>query len=234
MTREEIIYKVRVLLEEVSPFDEPSDGFFAAGGETPSNPIKPIHTYIDNVLEESKIEVLRSLPLQLLKSAVKSDMLYEPGNGINVDVYGICRFDVPADFIRLASIQAKGWERSVIVSIGTENPIYTLQQNKYTRGGSAKPVVAICPVNETYNTHFELYTIPVNSGVTFNSDYEKIYEVLEQFNYVYDCTITTLSDEVVEYVCLIAAGRVADIFNQTDIAKTFRETISNRLKTIQI
>lgn len=53
---------------------------------------------------------------------------------------GSGRIILPDDVIRPVSLLLEGWRHPVVRFIDENHPLYELQFNRYTRGGSAKPV----------------------------------------------------------------------------------------------
>ena len=75
----------------------------------------------------------------------------------------------------MARVWLRGWSRPVSEAISRENPLYRLQKNKYTRGISAKPVVALTDVNPYLASRWKDYvcqTEPLPTGAWANNGYE--------------------------------------------------------------
>jgi hypothetical protein len=143
MKREDVIKKVKVKLEEFSPFDEPKSLVAIADSN-----VKPINSYIDETLDTAYDNVLLLVPLHLVKENT-TDIASS-----KVDVKNrVGYMDVPDDYLRLHSVMYDKWQRMVNKAIYPDQAEYALQRNQYTRGGFAKPVVAI------NNNKFELYSI---------------------------------------------------------------------------
>ena len=150
MTRNEVVHKVKSLLEELSPFEEPS-----ALLAVPNNDVKPIESYIQDTLDKAFDTVLMSVPLYLVRTTTKTPQT------ISVTVEdGVGYMDEPIDFLRLHTMMVDGWSRPVKGAISSENPIYLLQRDRYTRGGMVKPVVAV------NDGKIELYSVPEDPDVT--------------------------------------------------------------------
>ncbi len=129
MDRKAIIKQVKVRLDELTPFDESAITAVAL--------IKPIETYIDNLLDESTIDILKIAPLHLLNSV---SFTADANSGI-IENNGVGYVICPKDYVRLAHFKMRGWQRAVNDPITEDDPQYQLQYNKHTRGGKAKPVV---------------------------------------------------------------------------------------------
>lgn len=138
MTKIEIIERVKVLMEEVSPFD---DGLQVLNSE-----VQPIQSYIEKSIQPALEQLLLFCPLHLT-TAINLPAMTSTVSGTRKIGY----INIPSDFLRIHTIKMSGWERAVHRAISTENPEYRLQQNPYTRGGSSKPIVA-------KNEKLEIYT----------------------------------------------------------------------------
>jgi len=101
---------------------------------------------IDGFLDEAGKRVALSAPLSALGGGVDSDTI-----ALTALADGSGRIKLPADFLRLIRFRMTGWHRPVTGNevIKEDSPIYALQFNKLTRGGNAKPVVAIVKGNRT-------------------------------------------------------------------------------------
>lgn len=161
MTRQEYIKAVKAKLDEISPFDEPGS-FIAAEGDSDYDKVKPVVSYIESELDHAAQFCLNTLPLSLLGGDIQSETF-----DMRVTDDGVGIIDDICDYMRLARLHVGGWQRDVTAFISTSSPLYLLQQNKYTRGGSAKPVVAYNPeektlecysVNDKYKTEYYCYT----------------------------------------------------------------------------
>lgn len=131
MDRATLIKRVKVKLDELTPFDE---GLAVA---LPNADIKPVEAYVDEALDEAAGEVLLRVPLHKLSpKRVVGAMAVPVGDGIG---YVNC----PDDFLRLYSFKMEGWQREVEYPISEGSFHYKLQRNKHTRGGVAKPVVVL-------------------------------------------------------------------------------------------
>lgn len=127
MFRSDIIEQVLAKLDEITVFDDAQQ--------------VPTVALVDKMLNESTINMLRHAPLQFIKptkintdSEVLNHQTREDGTG---------HIGLPDDFIRLYSFKMTPWLRPVSEAITIQHPKYKLQFNKITRGGIAKPVVAV-------------------------------------------------------------------------------------------
>ena len=155
MERNYYIEKVKVKLDEFSPFEEPSS-FIAADGDTAYDKVKPVVAYINEELDNAVRFCLNSLPLSLLSADVEKEnevITIEDGVGVVGTSYANKR---------LVRVKASDWDRDVTHFFTSEDAEYLLQQNKHTRSGVAKPSVFYIPEEET----LELYSFPKGSNTT--------------------------------------------------------------------
>jgi hypothetical protein len=201
MTRQEYIDKVKVKLDEVSPFDEPLT-FIAANGDDSYDKVKPITKYIDEELNNATEYCLRMLPLKVLASDIEKEEL----SLTNTNGVGIVQF---ADTYRLCRVSVVDWERDATHSFTTEDAEYLLQQNKHTRSGIAKPAVFFNPEDST----LELYSLPADS----KTDKATIYRI----------DLTTKAEQVQsnisDFIALKCAHLVLDILGNQNSALMEKE-----------
>lgn len=127
-TRNAIINQTLAKLDEITVFDEAQQ--------------VPTVALVAKLLDEATIDMLRNAPLHLLeptKVNTESATLNHYKDADN----GWGYVGLPTDFLRLYSFKMEVWHRPVTKAISIESPKYALQKNKITRGGLAKPVVAI-------------------------------------------------------------------------------------------
>lgn len=109
----------------------------------------PVASFID----ESARRVINAVPLHSLgrgQNLITNITQHRPltnGSGI---------INLPVDFKRLVSFKMEGWHRPVTEPIRASHPLYQKQFNPITRGGVAKPVVAIV----SGDTQLEYYSVP--------------------------------------------------------------------------
>lgn len=210
VSRADIIKKVKVKLEELSPFDEPSSLL-----AVPNNDVKPIHSYIEDTLDKSFDDVLLSVPLHAIRETLKD---YAPKFSVNDEGVGSCA--VPQDFLRLYTVLFPEWRRAVKGYITpTTSDAYNLQRNKYTRGKFEKPIIAI------NDNAFEIYSL-------------KGAPELGKYTFRYIPTTSTgtsvFEDGLAEYLVLQNAVHILQIFEQYDKVKTLSEELSNKISVISV
>lgn len=166
MNRQEYIDAVKVKIEEISPFDEPEH--FIGEDDDSANTVKPIKEYIIRSLDEAAHNCLLSLPLSLLHADVEKltslltpDEKYAEGDiedgkvRTYIDEKGVGRLNVWQN-IRLVRYHHSALQRDITAFITTEDPLYLIQQNKFTRPGQCKPV----GVWSAAERQMEIYSFP--------------------------------------------------------------------------
>lgn len=211
MTREEYIEAVKVKLEEVSPFDEPNS-FIAAAGDPDYKEVKPIVSYIEKTLDEAVHNCLQALPLTLLHADIVSS---KPKLTIADD--GVATFAIQPN-TRFVRFRHPDLRRDITAFITSEDPIYLLQQNKYTRGGLSKPI-AVVSNNEG---RMEIYTLlpksPTDKCVLLSIETGKIAE--------------NVLSPIEDYIVLECAAMVSDIMSNTVAAQTLRQEQQTKVQAI--
>lgn len=134
--RQEIIDRALKCIDEVYP---------------EGNSLNVLHLPLDDFLDEAGRRIVRTAPLHALGSGrdmSRSELRPNPdGSG---------RVMLPADFVRLMSFRMAGWVRPAVLAIRQSDPAYRRQSHSVTRGGPAKPVVALCDGD----TVLEYYSLP--------------------------------------------------------------------------
>ena len=120
MTREELFIEVKTRMDEI----------------TPEGQSLPFDDFIDTVLDESARELLEASPLHILTPEAI------PVAGTIV-VDNKAYIPVPANYIKLYEVKYPLWKKSIRRAITPADPEYKIQENEYTRGGYARPCVAL-------------------------------------------------------------------------------------------
>lgn len=139
-TRQEIINQVLAKLDEITVFDDAQQ--------------VPTVAMVDKLLDEATIDMLRNAPMHMLLPTKVNTESSTLNHYQNTDGWGY--IGLPTDFLRLYSFKMTVWKRPVTQAISIQSPKYKLQKNPYTRGGIAKPVVAVNHLTE------------VNAGINFS------------------------------------------------------------------
>lgn len=219
MTRDNYIQRVKVKLEEISPFDEPQS-FIVADGDPDYQKVKPIISYIEESLDEATRDCLNNLPLSLLASDIEDDK-----ECFHIDKHGVGHVDGFDEYMRLVRVASPVWERDVTAFITSSDPLYLLQQNKYTRGKCCKPVVAYVPERQ----ELELYSFPPNMRpedcCDCASSHAKVYYI--------DCRkkAEKVSSHIEDFIVLRCAALVLEILKDQNAAAIMTE-YNNKLNDI--
>lgn len=232
MTRKEYIEAVKAKLEEISPFEEPTT-FIAADGDSDYANVKPIISYIDGTLDEATRNCLRALPLTLLHSDIETTT---PSISIAAD--GVATFNISTDerYVRFRHPELK---RDITSFITTEDSLYLLQQNKYTRGGLAKPVAVVSSDVTSGIGKMEIYSLEKRSSSrtdTTNGRLLKI-NINKKVGVAADYTGVTPATALVqspisELVVLECAAMVADILGDVNAAQVIRQEQLTKVQAV--
>lgn len=135
MTREELIKKVALKMDEISS----SDDVIVPVGAGDNN---PLYTQINNLLNESVNDALMKAPIYRIQSQVTSLTSFTPNNILGNTRKSVT-FVVPDDFIRLVSITDEAFQRPIVDLAVEGDDIDKRQHNKFLVAKSAKPVAVI-------------------------------------------------------------------------------------------
>ena len=138
MTREELIKRVALKMDEISS----SDDVIVPVGTGDNN---PLYTQINNLLNESVNDVLMKAPIYRLsghiteKNIVSISFIFDgtPNKRRVVEML------VPEDFVRLASITDKAFQRPIVDLAQAGDDVDKMQHNRYLVAKSAKPVAVL-------------------------------------------------------------------------------------------
>lgn len=230
MTRQEYIDAVKVKLEEISPFNEP-DHFIAAAGDSNYTKVKPIVSYIERTLDEAAHNMLRSLPLTLLHADIE---ITTPNMNIDSLGVGFIRVSPQQRFVRL---HHPALQRDITAFITTEDPLYLLQQNRYTRGGTAKPVAVFASnvvTGLTGNTgQLEIYSFPSDMETTQGqADGNAVLYLINTEKHPESDHTNRVLSPIEEYVVLECAAMVADIMENAAAAQACRAEQQRKIQSL--
>ena len=133
MTRQELIRKVALKMDEISS----SDDVIVTVGIDDNN---PLYTQIDSLLNESVNEVLMKAPLYRIHNHIATASENRP---ININSRKAAIIVVPDDFIRLASIVDTAFQRPITTLAIEGDEVDKRQHNKHLVAKKAKPVAVI-------------------------------------------------------------------------------------------
>lgn len=221
MTEKELTKLVLTYLEEESPFDEPEGLLVENDG------VKPIVSYIGKTICSACNEMLLALPVYLIGEPnvvdLTADLNANLATNVRVeDKVGI--MPMPTDFLRVHSVKLGSWARVANSAISSQNPLYAIQRNPYTRGKSERPVVAM------RDGELELY-----SWVRRNDKFDV-------FKYVQRVEARREAGEDADFVCDKVAGYCAincaiklyEIFEKQNQATLLHEELQKQLQIITL
>jgi hypothetical protein len=135
MTREELIKKVALKMDEISSSDD-----VIVPVDTGDN--NPLYTQINNLLNESINDVLMKAPIYRIQNQITTLNTSKPK-----DIFGGTRkaaeVNIPEDFIRLVSITDTNFQRPIVDLAIEGDDVDKKQHNKFLVAKSAKPVAVI-------------------------------------------------------------------------------------------
>jgi hypothetical protein len=148
-------------MQELTPFGEGLALTSPSGGNPipvtdglvvlrPERYEKPVETYIRECLNDAWELVYQSAYGVRTKSMATPAINASVGNPkIVSNTDGSIRIThLPSDFFRLQFLWIEGWERPVTETIEKNTQKYRAQFNRYTRGNSSRPIVAVEKVGE--------------------------------------------------------------------------------------
>jgi hypothetical protein len=201
MTRDNIIRRVKVEMDELTPFDS---GLVISAGNEES---KPIDKYIDEILDQCAHKLILLAPVHLLSLTAHTPTITVTDT--------VALFDVPADFLGLGYLKFPEWERPVYNTIKETDPLYLRQKNIYTRAGVSKPVVALCTGSTV--PRLECYTITSSNGAGI------------VFKYRAKILAELLPDNLIPALAYLTAAEIFKIFERPELVQPTMELFSNEL-----
>jgi hypothetical protein len=199
MLRKDALSKVKVYIDELTPFD--AGELSVAGDILP----KPVDNYIDALLDEATDSVRLLAPLhRLSKKNLPDDVVITTRPLSDSIVY--YTLPLPEDFLRIACISMSGWRRPVAETVAEDSEAYKLLRNPHTTAGASKPAVVIT------GHRMELYGSRVPCATLVNKEYiHKAY---------FSATADHVQDNLVaEAVCRRCALSVLGIMERTEAWK---------------
>ena len=221
MTRDELTALVKVKLEEISPFEEPTS-FIVAAGDPDYDKVKPILSYIEKTLDHAAVFCLTNLPTSLLAKDIEQINL-----SASVDNRGVGHA-AHTEYSRLVRLKAESWLRECTTFITTESPMYSLQQNWHTRGGIAKPVVVF---NPEYG-ELSLFSFPHSYYNQENVPVSLWHIPLYDTTTGVERTAESVLSPIHDYIALACASQVLDIMEEPQRAALLRQQYNIKLESI--
>ena len=193
MTREELIKKVALKMDEISS----SDDIIVAVNSSDNN---PLYTQINDLLNESINDVLTKAPVYRIPDAfitTESDL-----DGYQSVVGGTRRAGVitlPEDFIRLVSISDPNLDKHIVDLAIEGDDVDKRQHNKFLVAKRAKPVAVLGRADEGYRV---IYVYSFTNEVIPCMSFTYVMRFTDTSN---DIEIDDYMTDLVSWVC---AGRV--------------------------
>ena len=177
-TRPDIIQMVMIKMDELTPY---SGGLVLSSTE----PLKPIETTIDAILNECMKDLLLSHPIGRLIGVSGTPAIASQSDGSAI-------ITLPSDYLRLINFQISGYSRPITEVLPVTDPRYAFQFYPYTKGNKYKPIA----LRETEGTIHSFSLIPGETNVL--SAFRYIPFVLPD-----NCT----QDELLEGLSWLTAGK---------------------------
>lgn len=194
MTREELIKKVALKMDEISS----SDDVIVQVNISDNN---PLYTQINGLLNESINDVLTKAPIYRIQNHVVSN-----SSSTTVKIFGNTRatavFNVPEDFIRLASITDTAFQRPIVDLAIEGDSIDKRQHNKFLVAKSAKPV-AVIGRNKSGGRTITCYSYDLDATPAPAMLYVKRYE-----GSIDPSTEIDMDSYLIDIISWVCAGRV--------------------------
>ena len=194
MTREELIKKVALKMDEISS----SDDVIVPVNVSDNN---PLYTQINGLLNESINDVLTKAPIYRIQNHVVS--MKESTAGSTFDnSRATAVIVVPNDFIRLVSITDDSFQRPIVDLAIEGDGVDKRQHNKFLVAKSAKPV-AVIGRDQNGARVITCYSYELNTTPSPTMSYVKRYE--SNLDAMLEVDLDSYIIDVVSWVC---AGRV--------------------------
>lgn len=203
MTRQELIRKVALKMDEISS----SDDVIVSVGIDDNN---PLYTQIDSLLNESVNEVLMKVPTYRIPQShtnVISDSTITP---LFSNHRKSATIKVPDDFLRLVSITDDEFHRPISELAVEGNDVDKRQHNKFLVAKQSKPVAVIGRDNEDGRV-IRCYSYGIDDSAAPSMLYIKMYQDTNP------STDIGLDDYMIDIVTWVCAGKV--FAAQGDITK---------------
>ena len=218
MLGEEIKRKVVVKLEEFSPYAPDNDEVGPLlSGQDILEEVKPIYSYIEETLPQAANEILLAAPLDKLESERWDNRACVPEyeKRVTGNVYTVC---LPPDFLRLRALRLNSWTRRVEVAEHPMSPKAKEQDNQWTMGTFAKPIVIL--------DEGKMYCYSVKKGVECTI---KEYRYIPVFN-----EMGEYNDNIAELIALNCAKKIYEIFQNTEGVNAMAAEIKSAMEVLAL
>ena len=199
MTREELIKRVALKMDEISSSDDVMVPVNAGDNN-------PLYTQINNLLNESVNDVLMKAPIYRLHSQTESLNLTTASDSLDTnEIFNDERLTaiitVPEDFLRVVSISDRAFQRPIVELAMEGDDTDKKQHIKHLVAKTAKPVAVISNgVNGRLITCYS-YNTNTNPSITFR--------YIKRYDNDRDTTAETdLDAYMIDIVSWVCAGKV--------------------------
>jgi hypothetical protein len=199
MLRKDVLSKVKVYIDELTPFD--AGELSVAGDILP----KPVDNYIDQLLDEATDSIRLLAPLFRLSKKILPDDSVITAQPLSDGVI-YYTLPLPKDFLRIACISMSGWRRPVTETVAEHSEAYKLLHNPHTTAGVSKPAVVVT------GHRMELYGSRIPGATLVNKEYIHKEYFSDTADYAQDHL-------VVDAVCRRCALSVPGIMERTEAWK---------------
>jgi len=204
-----LINLVKAKLDEIIPEGEGVQ--FSVEGDI--NISDPLNLLINAILNEAASKTLLDAPLHVL-DPVKSDVATGTADSDDAKIGYI---PLASNFLRFVSLKMADWKREVTQPITTKDKRYSVQRNKYIRGGVAKPVAVFSyrTITSEQKRVIEYYSVDSSHAI-------------EWFYYIQETNAEDVQSNLVPSLSWTAAGIIFQITERSDLAKlAFEQEIIN-------
>ena len=199
MTREELIKRIALKMDEISSSDDVQVPVLAGDNN-------PLYTQINNLLNESVNDVLMKAPIYRLHTQTT---IFAPQSSIGMRVESIFNarqkavITVPGDFLRLVSISDSSFDRPIYELAIEGDDVDKRQHNKFLVAKSSKPVAVLS--NKANDREITCYSYAASASTSPSPTI--LY--IKRYNNDKDAYAdTNLDDYLIDIVSWVCAGKV--------------------------
>ena len=194
MTREELIKKVALKMDEISS----SDDVIVPVNASDNN---PLYTQINNLLNEAVNDVLMKAPIYRLQSQTSLCSNVPTIVELFNNTRKAAKISLPEDFIRLVSISDDAFQRPIVDLAFEGDVVDKKQHNKHLVAKSAKPVAVLSNTNG--GRHIYCYSYDSSDSPNPSLLYIKRYDNDKETS-----ADTDLDGYLIDLVSWVCAGKV--------------------------
>lgn len=193
MTSQEIINKVRVIMNEAGEEEEL---------HLLSEDTVKLDVYIDSVIPDAVNLILLLSPIHYINIASST---------INVqNINGAGVINLPSDFLKLVAVKLKEWKRAVFMAYPLNSEEYNIQHNSITRTGVNKPVCVLS------------YNVSGPTIECFPSGSMEYFSYIKSASISNNKGLDILKETLHLAVCYMCASLVYNIFEMPQIGERMK------------